>query len=73
MVLLRPLLLDTVPSIQHNAAQALGRLANHSPELAEQVVNADILPQLVYSLNNQNVNCYSVFFILFLLLLLALL
>lgn len=53
--LLRPLLLDNVASIQHNAAQALGRLANYSPELATALVNGDILPQLVYSLSTQNV------------------
>jgi hypothetical protein len=59
MALLRPLLLDTVPSIQHNAAQALGRLANYNPELATAVVNGDILPQLVNSLADaeQNVRC----------------
>lgn len=56
MALLRPLLLDTVPSIQHTAAHALGRLANYSPELARAVVNGDILPQLVYSLAEQDVN-----------------
>lgn len=54
MALLRPLLLDSIPSVQHNAAQALGRLANHNEELAEAVVSADILPQLVYSLSEQN-------------------
>jgi hypothetical protein len=35
MSLLRPLLLDTVPSIQQSAALALGRLANYSEALAE--------------------------------------
>lgn len=55
MALLRPLLLDTVPSIQHNAAQALGKLANYTPDLALAVVNGDILPQLVYSLAEQDV------------------
>jgi hypothetical protein len=55
MALLRPLLLDSVPSIQHNAAQALGKLANYSPELAAAVVQADILPQLVHSLADQSV------------------
>eukprot|EP01116_Phalansterium_solitarium_P007450 TRINITY_DN2011_c2_g1_i1.p1 TRINITY_DN2011_c2_g1~~TRINITY_DN2011_c2_g1_i1.p1 ORF type:complete len:553 (+),score=126.27 TRINITY_DN2011_c2_g1_i1:110-1660(+) len=54
MSLLRPLLLDTVPSIQHNAAQALARLANYNAELASAVVSGDILPQLVYSLSEQN-------------------
>lgn len=35
MRLLRPLLLDVVPSVQQSAAMALGRLANHSEDLAE--------------------------------------
>jgi len=54
MALLRPLLLDTVASIQQSAALALGRLAAESPELAELVVMHDILPQLVHSLAQQN-------------------
>ena len=53
--LLRPLLLDNVPAIQQSAALALGRLANYNVELAEAVVESDILPQLVFSLNEQNV------------------
>lgn len=56
MSLLRPLLLDVVPSIQQTAALALGRLADHSNDLAEAVVKADILPQLVDSLESQNVS-----------------
>jgi len=54
MALLRPLLLDNVASIQQSAALALGRLANYSDELAEAVVTHEILPQLVYSLSQQN-------------------
>ena len=54
MQLLRPLLLDNVPSIQQTAAIALGRLANYSDDLAESVVTNEILPQLVYSLSEQN-------------------
>ena len=54
MALLRPLLLDTVPSIQQSAALALGRLANYSEALAEAVVMNEVLPQLVYSLSDQN-------------------
>lgn len=54
MQLLRPLLLDNVPSIQQTAALALGRLANYSDDLAEAVVANDILPQLVYSLSEKN-------------------
>lgn len=56
MALLRPLLLDKVSSIQQSAALALGRLANYSEELAEAVVNNEILPQLVMNLAEQNVN-----------------
>ena len=59
MALLRPLLLDNVPSIQQSAALALGRLANYSDELAEAVVSNEILPQLVYSLSEQNVSYLS--------------
>ncbi len=60
MQLLRPLLLDNVPSIQQTAAIALGRLANYSEDLAEAVVGNEILPQLVYSLAEQNVSGGSV-------------
>jgi len=55
MALLRPLLLDVVPSVQQGAALALGRLASHSDEMAEAVVSNEILPQLVFSLGEQNV------------------
>ncbi|XP_010733461.3 sperm-associated antigen 6 [Larimichthys crocea] len=54
MSMLRPLMLDVVPSIQQTAALALGRLADHSDDLAEAVVKEDILPQLVHSLSLQN-------------------
>eukprot|EP00662_Eupelagonemidae_sp_cell21_P041675 gene41675-4238_t len=54
MALLRPLLLDNVESIQQSAALALGRLASYNDELAEQVVQQEILQQLVYSLSEQN-------------------
>ena len=60
MALLRPLLLDNVPSIQQSAALALGRLANYSDELAEAVVSNEILPQLVYSLSEQNVSFHTI-------------
>lgn len=43
-----------MPSIQQSAALALGRLANYSDDLAEAVVGNEILPQLVYSLSEQN-------------------
>jgi HEAT repeat protein len=54
MALLRPLLLDNASSIQQSAALALGRLASHSNELAEGLVTYEVLPQLVYSLSQQN-------------------
>ena len=68
MSLLRPLLLDVVPTIQQTAALALGRLANYNGDLAEAVVKGDILPQLVYSLAEQNVRLkkkisYAYFFL----------
>ena len=55
MELLRPLLLDNVPSIQQSAALALGRLASYSNQLAQAVVDKEILTQLVMSLSEQNV------------------
>lgn len=45
--------------MQQTAALALGRLANYSEELAEAVVGNEILPQLVYSLSEQNVRSLS--------------
>ena len=60
MSLLRPLLLDNVPSIQQSAALALGRLASYSEDLAESVVSSQILPQLVYSLAEQNVSLNTI-------------
>lgn len=58
----RNILLMQVPSIQQTAALALGRLANFSEELAEAVVGNEILPQLVYSLSDQNVISYYIRF-----------
>jgi HEAT repeat protein len=54
MTLLKPLLLDSVQAIQQSAALAIGRLANYSEEIAESVIQNDILTQLIYSLSNQN-------------------
>jgi hypothetical protein len=45
-----------VPTIRNNAAQALGRLAGYTPEMASLVVKGDVLPQLVYSLAEQDVS-----------------
>ncbi|KAM6162729.1 sperm-associated antigen 6-like [Erethizon dorsatum] len=52
--LLRPLVIDVVPTIQHTAALALGRLASYSDDIAEAIVKEDILPQLVYSMAERN-------------------
>ena len=52
--LCRALLTDNVASVQHAAATALGRIANFSEEMAELVVANDVLPQLVYSIAEQN-------------------
>lgn len=49
-------MLDAVPSIQQTAALALGRLAEHSHDLAEAVVKEDILPVLIRSLVEENVS-----------------
>lgn len=54
MALLKPLLLDVVPSIQQSAALAIGRLASYSEELAQSVADNDIITQLMYSLPKQN-------------------
>ncbi|XP_039565894.1 sperm-associated antigen 6 isoform X3 [Passer montanus] len=52
--LLRPLLLDIVPSIRQTAALALGRLADYDVGLAEVIVKAGILPQLICVLPEEN-------------------
>ena len=60
MSLLRPLLLDNVPSISQSAALALGRLANMNEELAEYIKNAtesrenfEVMNDLIISLAQQ--------------------
>ncbi|EFJ25759.1 hypothetical protein SELMODRAFT_99379 [Selaginella moellendorffii] len=52
--LLRPLLIDSIPTIQQTSALGLGRLANWSEDMAEEVVSHHLLVQLVFSLKNQN-------------------
>ncbi|KAL7749839.1 hypothetical protein RI367_004715 [Sorochytrium milnesiophthora] len=52
--LIRPLLTDAVPGIQHAAALALGRLANYSEAVAWDIVDSGILPHLVFSIRSQN-------------------
>ncbi len=51
--------MDVVPSIQQTAALALGRLADHSDDLAEAVAREDIMPRLVNSLSQHNVSISS--------------
>ena len=46
MSLLKPLLLDVVPSIQQSTALAIGHLANYSLELSLSVAEDGITPQL---------------------------
>jgi len=53
--LLCPLLADTVPSIQHMAAIALGKLANHNSRLAHAIIRKDVLSHLLKHINKQNV------------------
>lgn len=53
--LLCPLLTDLVPSIQHMAAVALGKIANNNQKLAQTIVRMDILPQLLKNIAKQNV------------------
>lgn len=48
-------MLDVVPSIRQISALALGRLADYDVELAEAVVKAEIVPQLIGSLPEENV------------------
>lgn len=52
--LLRPLLVDTVPSIRLGAAVAVGRMANGDEKFAETIVRNDIIPELLQGLENQN-------------------
>ncbi|OHS94861.1 Sperm-associated antigen 6 [Tritrichomonas foetus] len=52
LALLRPLLLDNICPIQQTAALALGRLANYSEQIAEQIVGSGILPEIVAGLSS---------------------
>nr|KAF6432447.1 sperm associated antigen 6 [Rousettus aegyptiacus] len=47
MSLLRPLLLDVVPTIQQTAAWALGQIGRHTPEHARAVAVTNTLPVLL--------------------------
>ena len=52
--LLYPLLADHVPSIQHMAAVALGKLANNNHRIAQTIIRKDMLPQLLKNIDKQN-------------------
>lgn len=54
LALLHPLLLDHVSTIQQTAALALARLANSSVEIANQIVDESILPEIVAGLNSSD-------------------
>jgi hypothetical protein len=55
LLLLRPLLLDVVPSISQTACIAIGRMACRSAEIAQEIINLDILPDIIDSITQQNV------------------
>ncbi|KAK6639762.1 Sperm-associated antigen 6 [Polyplax serrata] len=52
--LLKPLLVDMVPSIRLGAAVALGRMANGDEKVAEVIVRNEILPLMLQGLEHQN-------------------
>lgn len=54
LLLLRPLIMDVVPSIAQTACIALGRMAGESAEIADQVISLEFLPQIVHSISEQN-------------------
>ncbi|EAY19496.1 Armadillo/beta-catenin-like repeat family protein [Trichomonas vaginalis G3] len=52
--LLRPLLLDNVPSIQQMSALAISRLANVSEKNSEKIITTGMLPEIVNGLNSKD-------------------
>jgi hypothetical protein len=62
LLLLRPLLLDSVPAIQQAAANALAKLAAHDYSIAQAIVQLEILPHLLYAFADQNVRIFSLTF-----------
>lgn len=56
--LIKPLLTDPVPNIKQMAAIAMGRLANHSETTAVEILRGDVLKQLLYSIDVQNVSYF---------------
>lgn len=56
LLLLRPLLLDVVPSVAQTACIAIGRMASQSVEIAEEIINLEILPDIIDSIDHQSVS-----------------
>lgn len=52
--LLKPLLTDPVQIIQQSAALAIGKLANYSLEIAESIMQNEIISSISYSISSQN-------------------
>jgi HEAT repeat protein len=52
LTVFRPLLLDEVASIQQTAALAIGRLANYQEDIAAEIVDATILPEIVSGISS---------------------
>lgn len=55
LLLLKPLLLDVVPSVAQTACIALARMADCSAQVAEEIVKYDILPDIIEPIEKQNV------------------
>ena len=58
---LKPLLLDNTKGVRECAAVALGKLAGYSEDLAESIVQNNILPDLVNKLTESNVRKFQCF------------
>jgi hypothetical protein len=54
LLILRPMITDVIPSIAQTSCIALGRLAAESQETAETMATLDIIPQVIYSMAEQN-------------------
>lgn len=56
LTLLKHLLKDRVESIRQSAALTLGRMAAHKEEMADAIVASNMIPIIVSSMKNSNVN-----------------
>jgi hypothetical protein len=60
--LLKALLMDnTSPMLQHSAGISLGKIASYSAEYAQAICSNDLLPQLVFLMQEQSVRNYETF------------